>query len=723
MAGLWASHLTYWNGCGPTETTIVNTMQKHTPGRPLSVGGPTPNNKVYILDSELEQVPIGTAGTIWAGGTGVSRGYVGLPDLTREKYLLDKFAADGSMMYNTGDVGLWLPDGTVQIQGRRDDQVKVKGFRVELDGISACLCTAPDVTKAVVLLIDGKLHAFLQSTSCDVPTVRESTKALLPYYAQPSAYHVVQSLPLTTNGKADKRALEELAINSATSPSSDGGTDEPPAAADHRVSHRSTESNTTTGSADSGTMLLKKEKMEEKVEKIDINITDAPVPDKDLPQPFRGLIYRVFIPYRFLFSLVYLLNIAAAIAVYIHGPDPSWLGTLVAINLALAVLIRQDFVINAVYTVSCSFPKTWPLWLRASAAKIFHLGGVHSSAASCAALWLLVTNITDAVCLTRGPCQNYPPRSIAYTVLSWVLTACFMAMLTFAYPAFRKANHNFFERFHRFTGWSMLGLFWAQTMVSIHDAAKLDDAASFTSVALATPAMWLLAAATASVALSWCFLRKVPVVSEVLSDHAVRLHFDYTVPVNGSFSRLSFRPLVEWHSFATIPAPARHGPPEDPERFPAGYSLMVSNAGDWTKHCIKNPPRHMWVRGVPTCGVMRIATLFNRIVVVATGSGIGPCLGHLQNPTCETRVLWSTRDPERSFGPHVVRSIKEKVDDAVIWDTNALGRPDMVRLSYNMAKDFDAEAVIIIANEKITKRVVYGLETRGIPAYGAIWDS
>lgn len=634
-------------------------------------------------------------------------------------------------MYNTGDIGRWLPDGTVQVQGRRDDQVKVKvrfhqktpsecrvgltrsqGFRVELDGVSACLGTAPDVTKAVVLLVDGKLHAFLQSQTCQVSTVRESTKTLLPYYAQPSMYHLLQTLPLTQNGKVDKTALRELAENSSEAMNSDDGTDEPPSA-DHRASHRSTESNDTTTTSGSGTMLLKKEKM---------SIAEKPVPQKDLPQPFRGLIYRIFIPYRFLFSLVYLANIAAAIAIYITGPDHEWLGTMTAINLALAVLIRQDFVINAVYTVSCSFPKSWPLWLRASAAKIFHLGGVHSSAASCAALWLLVTNITDAVCLSLGPCQNYPPRSIAYTTISWVLTACFMAMLTFAYPTFRKANHNFFERFHRFMGWSMLALFWAQTLVSAHDTAVLEEK-SFSSVALPTPAVWLLAAATASVALSWCFLRRVPVVSEVLSDHAIRLHFDYTVPVNGSFSRLSYRPLIEWHSFATIPAPKPHGPPEDPERYPAGYSLVVSNAGDWTKNCISNQPQHLWVRGVPTCGVMRIATLFKRIVVVATGSGIGPCLGHLQSPSCATSLLWSTRNPERSFGPGIVKAIKDKVDDAVIWDTTTQGRPDMVRLSYNMAKDFDAEAVIIIANEKITKRVVYGLETRGVPAYGAIWDS
>lgn len=449
---------------------------------------------------------------------------------------------------------------------------------------------------------------------------------------------------------------------------------------------------------------------------------EGPVPGKDLPQPFRGLIYRIFIPYRFLFSLVWIGNIAAAVGVYINGPDREWLGTMVAINLALAVLIRQDFVINAVYTVTCSVPKSWPLWIRASTAKIYHLGGVHSSAASCAALWLIAANATDAACLSLGTCANYPPRSIAYQVLSWMLVVMFIAMMTFAYPAFRKARHNFFERFHRFVGWSMLAIFWAQTLVSIGDNAALKGT-SYGMELLPTPAFWLLSVATLSVAMSWFFLKRVPVVSEVLSNHAIRLHFGYTVPVNGSFARLSFRPLIEWHSFATIPAPKPHGPPEDPERYPAGYSLMVSNAGDWTKWCINNPPRSLWVRGVPTCGVMRIATLFRRVVVVATGSGIGPCLGHIQDPSCPTQVLWSTRDPEKTFGPGVIGAIKDKVPDAVIWDTTKLGRPDMVRLSYNMVVEFGAEAVVVISNEKITKKIVYGLETRGIPAYGAIFDS
>lgn len=605
-----------------------------------------------------------------------------------------------------------------------------------MDGIASCLCAAPEVTKAVVLHVGGELHAFLQPQSCHIPTVRESTKTTLPYYAQPSHYHVLQAFPLTQNGKVDKAFLRGLAesgndsgndsdVGSSSSSSRTVGSGASFASSQtsvvlsdlERIKGKDEESPASSGSSftSSQTIAVRDE------EKLGLG---EPVPEKSLPQPLRGLLYRIFIPYRFLFSLVWIVNIAVAVAVFIRGPDREWLGNMVAVNLAIAVLIRQDHVINALYAVSCSLPKSWPLWIRASSAKIYHLGGVHSSAATCAGLWLLAGSVTDAVCLSLATCPSYPlNNSLAYTVLSWMLVAMFAPMIVFALPSFRKANHNFFERWHRFMGWTMLALFWAQTMVSVHDASRsASTPTSFGRALCASPAFWLILLATASIALSWLTLRRVPVISEVLSDHAVRLHFDYTVPVNGSFTRVSSRPLIEWHSFATIPAPAPHGPPENPTQFPAGYSLVVSNAGDWTKNCIQNPPTNMWVRGVPTCGVMRIATLFNRVLIVATGSGIGPCLGHIQAPSCATQVLWSTRDPERSFGG-VLDKIKAKVPNAVIWDTNKQGRPDMVRLSYNLAKEFGAEAVIIIANEKITKKVVYGLETRGISAYGAIWDS
>ncbi|KAH6894681.1 hypothetical protein B0T10DRAFT_258534 [Thelonectria olida] len=714
LADLWASHCTYYNCCGPTETTIVNTMHKHAPFQPLSIGAPTPNNNVYILNDKNEPADIGELGVMWAGGLGVTRGYVDLVDKTTERYVHDPFMNDGSKMYNTGDLGSWNADGTIQILGRVDDQVKVKGFRVELDGVVSSMNSCSLVDRAAALLIDGEIHGFLTPADCDLEQVVEHVKGLQPYYATPTQFHLMESLPMTLNGKIDKKALRaSAAAPRNTTPSTEKTSTEVVACPKPVViNHSRADSSTSSLTQVSDTSYIF-EKLGATVVEEAVDL-EAGLPDKRQSRRVRGLRHRILIVYRRLFTLVGLFNIAAALAVVLTGIQRQWLGTVTAINLALAVVIRQDFVINALYTITCSVPKSWPLAIRSRCAKIYHLGGVHSAAAASAGAWLFASNIGDIVCMA-STCSGWGHQSLAAKIVSWVLSALFFAMLVMAYPSVRKSHHDFFEKTHRFVGWTMLGLFWAQVVLTCNDTKEANT--SLGSACAKSASFWLLAVATASIALSWCFLRKVPVQAEVLSDHAVRLHFDYTVPVNGSFARLSKRPLMEWHSFATIPAP------EPANGRPKGFSLVVSNAGDWTKATIKEEPTHIWTRGVPTCGVMRIATLFNRVVLIATGSGIGPVLGHIQNPSCPTQLIWSTSRPETTFGEDLCRTIKDKIPDAVIHDTKKKGRPDLVKMGFNLVRSFKAEAVVIIANEKITKKVVYGLETRGVPAYGAIWDS
>ncbi|KAI9152118.1 LOW QUALITY PROTEIN: Adenylate-forming reductase [Paramyrothecium foliicola] len=713
LADLWATYATYWNCCGPTETTIVNTMQKHIPGDGINIGKPTPNNTVYILDEDFRPVPAGVAGVMWAGGHGVSRGYVGLESKTREVYIPDRFAskpsvdpnswiiadrrfpAGSSCMYKTGDVGRWRQDGCIEILGRVDDQVKVKGFRVELDGISATLASAPGVARATTLLIDGEIHGFTTPVSYNVSAIFAHTQKRQPYYAVPSQILELDHFPITNNGKIDKKALAVIArarvLNEKwDTVSLDSGSDHNTLV---EVRSISTESTLTAVS-----------------EKYDLN---RDIEGKHLAQPLRGLRHRLFIVYRVLFSIIGLLNLGAFIAIAATNARLEWLGTLTAANLVTAVLVRQDMVINLLYTITCSVPKGAPLWLRKRCAKVYHLGGVHSGAAICATAWLVASTIAETVALLEG---SPKAGSLATLVISWILCALCLGLIAFSWPSFRKKYHNVFEQIHRFVGWIALCLFWIRTILSTMDSTPQGQDMG---LALAkSPAFWLLGISTCSIASSWFTLRRVPVVSEPLSDHAIRLTFDYTVPVNGTFTRISTRPLLEWHSFATIPNPKSSASNTTP-----GYSLVVSNAGDWTKACIRNPPTKLWVRGVPTCGVMRIATLFNRLVVIATGSGIGPLLGHIKQPTCPTQLIWSASQPEESFGKDTIDTIRNSIPDAVIHDTKALGRPDLVRMGYNLVKDFGAEAVIVIANEKITKKIVYGLETRGIPAYGAIWDS
>ncbi|KAL6826399.1 non-ribosomal peptide synthetase [Trichoderma camerunense] len=719
LADLWAKHATYWNSCGPTETTIVNTMQKHIVGDSLSIGRPTPNNNVYILDDNGSPVPVGEPGTMWAGGYGVSRGYVDLEAKTKESYVPDPFTNDGSKMYCTGDLGKWRPDGSIEILGRVDDQVKVKGFRVELDGVSSSMASAPGVTRACALLIDGEIHGFAVPSTQDAEAILEHTRKLQPYYAVPSSLHLLDEFPTTANGKIDKKSLRMLAIGPASPTISESSTvfssTFHPAALPGTKSDKSGSLVGLRSVSSSSTLTAASAKAQEEQTEKSLDLL-RDIPEKKWPKPWRGIKKRVLIVYRVLFSLVGLINIGVLIAVLLLNPKVEWLATITAANLVTGVLIRQDVVINILYTISCSVPKSFPFWIRRRCAKIYHLGGIHSAAGICATAWLLGSTIQATVArfqLHRQP-SGY---SLANLVVSWLLCALCCLILASALPMFRKPSHNMFEKMHRFMGWTTLALFWAKTVVSVYDSTPIGEDVGIALVK--TPAFWMLGVATCSVASSWIFLRKVKVNAEPLSDHAVRLHFDYTIPVNGSFTRLSHRPLIEWHSFATIPAPQANL--ED--GIAPGYSLVVSNAGDWTKACIQNPPTSIWVRGLPTCGVMRIATLFNRVVVIATGSGIGPMLGHIAQPSCPTQLIWSAASPEKTFGKKIMDTIKGTIPGAVIHDTRTQGRPDLVRMGYNLAKDFGAEAVIIIANEKITKKVVYGLETRGIPAYGAIWDS
>lgn len=251
---------------------------------------------------------------------------------------------------------------------------------------------------------------------------------------------------------------------------------------------------------------------------------------------------------------------------------------------------------------------------------------------------------------------------------------------------------------------------------------------------------------TLSIILPWVRLRKVPVRAVVLSSHAVRLYFDYgmfsydftllhcthfftpVTPITGSFTRISESPLMEWHGFATVPEPGMKG-----------YSLVVSKAGDWTTRQIENPPKELWVRGIPTFGVLRIVPLFRRVVFVATGSGIGPCAPCILEQRVPIRLLWTSPNVRQTFGDEFVDSILNASPDAVIYgedssdacqynaehisDTRAHGKPDMVKLTYKLVREFDAEAVCVISNQKLTQKVVYGMMSRGIPAFGAIWDS
>ncbi|MFF0091755.1 amino acid adenylation domain-containing protein [Streptomyces canus] len=196
------------NEYGPTEASVGSTVFPVPDASDLDVlpiGRPLPNMRVYVLDSSMRPVPVGVAGELYVGGTGVARGYAGRPDLTAERFLPDPFG-DGRL-YRTGDLVRRLSDGNVEFLGRIDDQVKIRGYRIELGEIQAVLTGHPAVREAFVTTYDGELAAYYAPAEAAPDAVRAQLADRLPAYMLPAALIALEALPLNANGKVDRRAL------------------------------------------------------------------------------------------------------------------------------------------------------------------------------------------------------------------------------------------------------------------------------------------------------------------------------------------------------------------------------------------------------------------------------------------------------------------------------------------------------------------------------------
>jgi amino acid adenylation domain-containing protein len=211
------------NGYGPTETTVGAALYecKDRDSKNPPIGRPFANVHIYILDATREPVPVGVAGELYIGGAGVARGYLNRPELTAQRFVDDPFSREaGARMYKTGDLGRWLPDGTIEFLGRNDFQVKIRGFRVELGEIEARLTDCPGVRETAVVVRedtpgDKRLVAYytVAGTSPEAQAgfgaehLRAHLSARLPEYMVPAAYVRLGSMPLTPNGKLDRNAL------------------------------------------------------------------------------------------------------------------------------------------------------------------------------------------------------------------------------------------------------------------------------------------------------------------------------------------------------------------------------------------------------------------------------------------------------------------------------------------------------------------------------------
>jgi amino acid adenylation domain-containing protein len=210
-----------WNVYGPTETTIWSSVARVVDPSDVPLGEPIANTTLLVLDARREPVPIGVAGELYIGGSGVALGYLGRTDLTAERFVPDAFSfatglTSDARMYRTGDLVRRRADGGLEYLGRIDQQVKVRGFRIELGEVEAALARLDGVQQAVVVVrgasADARLVAYVVprgEEALGVDAMRAALRRSLPDYMVPAQYVVMRELPLTPNGKIDRRALPE----------------------------------------------------------------------------------------------------------------------------------------------------------------------------------------------------------------------------------------------------------------------------------------------------------------------------------------------------------------------------------------------------------------------------------------------------------------------------------------------------------------------------------
>jgi surfactin family lipopeptide synthetase A len=210
-----------WNLYGPTETTVYSSGKRIFPGTKITVGPPLPNCTAYVLDENQQRLPVGAIGELYIGGVCVGAGYLNRPELNAEKFRLDPFSdAPGARLYRSGDLARLLPNGEIDVLGRADNQIKLRGYRIELEEVEAVLDSHPSIRKAVakVVTLEGHDPALVAYVVLNDPgnsqqeEWRQHALRSLPWYMVPTFFQEVDSFLLTPNGKVDRKVLPAFTL-------------------------------------------------------------------------------------------------------------------------------------------------------------------------------------------------------------------------------------------------------------------------------------------------------------------------------------------------------------------------------------------------------------------------------------------------------------------------------------------------------------------------------
>lgn len=425
--------------------------------------------------------------------------------------------------------------------------------------------------------------------------------------------------------------------------------------------------------------------------------------------------------YRVLVGLTFVVNLAILAAWLVselhtsNATDPPLSGLLAATstNLFVAVLIRQEDLINASFSLVAKMPVTMPFRVRKLVADFHHYGGLHVGCAVSALSWYCVfvaLNTINAIRIVdRGEMNGWlwADIVICYVFLTFILFICVTAL-----PRLRVDFHNTFEYTHRFGGWASLLVLWINTGVGTR--TQTTNHKLYQSVSI-----WLLAATNFLVILPWLRICRVPIRTKQVSSREVMITFPYANVPYMSTIRCSLNPLKEWHAFATIPST---------DAFTA--HMIISQAGDWTKAIIQNPPQKIWIRKPAAANFLVFTPLFSSVALIATGAGIGPMLSLLSSPTitamkqrgCKVRVMWCVYDPNAphwEFAQKIIRAVDARPK---IFDSKE-ARPDLAFEAQDLKRVEGIEAVMVVSNEAVTNNVVREIKAHGGAAYGAVFDS
>ncbi|WP_155252353.1 non-ribosomal peptide synthetase, partial [Paenibacillus polymyxa] len=222
----WKDQVAYYNGYGPTENSVATSIwpvsEDARAGQLISIGRPVPNHRVYMVDAHGHLAPVGVAGELCVSGPGLARGYLDRPELTEEKFVPNPFGngeAGYERMYRTGDLARWMPDGNIEFLGRIDHQVKIRGYRIELGEVEAQILKVEDVQEVIVLARadeqgQNQLVAYyVAEREVNAGELRSLLGEKLPNYMVPAYFVQLENMPLTPNGKIDRKVLPALETN------------------------------------------------------------------------------------------------------------------------------------------------------------------------------------------------------------------------------------------------------------------------------------------------------------------------------------------------------------------------------------------------------------------------------------------------------------------------------------------------------------------------------